>query len=165
MVDGVAGFVSAGFVEVDVAVVTVVAVVVVAGVAGVAGMVATGVDGLLTLPLVLLALLVAASPQAIPRALRPRTADNTNTFVILIRLLSISKLFNPVSRVRLMKHNRFCRELFLFPGKRENRNTRSFCQPKITKKITFFHIFFYILPADFGSLAQCPCSLSGAKKC
>jgi len=91
---------------------------------------------------VLFALLVAVPPQAIPRALRPKTAESTNTFFILLRLLSFSK--NIRSRFRGSADNTqpFCLELFLFQGKREHRNRRGFCQPKIVQKPSFFHLFF-----------------------
>ena len=79
---GVAGLVSAGFIVDEVAGAVVV---------GVAGAVVVGVAGFtLVLPFLLLA--AVSPPQAIPRALRPKTADNTNTFVILVRLLSFSKI-------------------------------------------------------------------------
>lgn len=85
---GVAGLVSAGFIVDEVAG-AVVAGVAGAVVAGVAGAVVVGVAGF-TLPFLLLA--AGSLPHAIPRALRPKTADNTNTFVILVRLLSFSKI-------------------------------------------------------------------------
>ena len=87
---GVAALVSAGFIVDEVAGAVVVGV---AGavVVGVAGAVVVGVAGFtLVLPFLLLA--AGSLPHAIPRALRPKTADNTNTFVILVRLLSFSKI-------------------------------------------------------------------------
>jgi len=133
-----AGLASAGFI-VDVAGAVVAGVAGVAGVvvAGVAGAVVVGVAGF-TLVLPLFALLATSLPQAIPRALRPKTADNTNTFVILVRLLSFSKIIQSCFQGSVDETQPFCRELFLFLGKRENRNTRGVCQPKIDKKITFF---------------------------
>ncbi len=89
-VAGVAALVSAGFMVDEVAG-AVVAGVAGAVVAGVAGAVVVGVAGLTAFVFVLFALLAGASPQAIPRALRPKTADSTIPFVILIRLLSFSK--------------------------------------------------------------------------
>ena len=86
---GVAGLVSAGFIVDEVAG-AVVAGVAGAVVAGVAGAVVVGVAGFTLVPFLLLA--AVSPPQAIPRALRPKTADNTNTFVILVRLLSFSKI-------------------------------------------------------------------------
>lgn len=149
MVDGVAGFTSV-FAGVAAAGVAGVVVVGVAGVAGVAGVVTTGV-ALLTLTLVLFALLAASGPQAIPRALRPKTADNTNAFVILIRLLSFSKLFNPVSRVRLMKHNRFDENSFFFSANVRIERREAFVNLKSLKKSLFFIYFFTIYQATFTS--------------
>jgi hypothetical protein len=75
-------------------------------------------------------LLVAASPQAIPRAPRLKTAESKITFFILLKTPAyLSQRIYPVSRARLILHSRFCHELFLFQGKRHYRNTQSDSQP------------------------------------
>lgn len=114
------------------------------GVAGATGVAATGVAGLTALVFVLFALLAGASPQAIPRALRPKTADNTIPFVILIRLLSILKVFNPVSRARLMKHNRFASNSFFFSANERIEIHKAFVNLKSIKKSLFLKYFLTI---------------------
>ena len=67
----------------------------------------------------LLALLLAASPQAMPRALRPRTVESTSTFFILIlRLLSILKDRLTLVRPSADLTQPFLPETLSFSGKR-----------------------------------------------
>lgn len=86
---------------------------------------------------VLFVLLAAGAPQAIPRALTPKTAESTNTFVILLRLLSFSKNIKSRFRGSADDTQPFRLELFLFQDKGENRNLRRLCQPKIGQKTPF----------------------------
>jgi hypothetical protein len=60
--------------------------------------------------------LLAASPQAMPMALRPRTVESTITFFILFRLLNLSQRFFLLltQKNRPIEHGRLCLELFLF---------------------------------------------------
>ncbi len=91
----VAGFAAAGLAAAGVAGVAGVVVAGVAGavVAGVAGFVVAGVAGFT------LVLLLAASPQAIPRALNVRTAESAIVFFIFLILLSFSKIRSKVYRL------------------------------------------------------------------
>ena len=90
----VAGFAAAGLAAAGVAGV---AGVVVAGVAGVAGVVVAGVAGFVVAGVAgFTVLLLAVSPQAIPRALNVRTAESAIVFFIFLILLSFSKIRSKV---------------------------------------------------------------------
>lgn len=93
-----------------------------AGAVSAAGMLVAGVfAGLTAFALLagLFALLAGASPpQAMPRALRPRTVESAITFFIsLLRLLFLLKVF---SRFRELgrSNTAFCSKLFLSQSKR-----------------------------------------------
>lgn len=105
---------------------------------------------------VLFALLLAVPPQAIPRALRPKTAENTNTFVILLGLLSFSKNINFRFRSSVDETQPFCLKLFLFRSNRENRNPRDLCQPKIDRKPHFLHLLFWFSLPVLRDSFVCP---------
>jgi hypothetical protein len=89
--------------------------------------------GLLTLTLVL----VAASPQAMPRALMPRTAESAITFFICLQTPDLSQRYIFISSHRPIKHGRFCHELFHFQGKRKYSNLPYISQPKKQEKWMF----------------------------
>ena len=115
--------------------------------AGVAGA-AVGVAGFIAL----VVLLAAGPPQAIPRALRPKTVESTNTFVILLRLLSFSKnIKNPVSRVRLMKHNRFVLNSFFFKTNERIEIREDFVNLKSIKN----HLFLNYFLQEFSRFIEC----------
>jgi hypothetical protein len=59
-------------------------------------------------------LLLAASPQAIPKALIARTVESTITFFIFITNSYLSQRICLLPGVRQILHRRFCPELFLF---------------------------------------------------
>lgn len=91
--------------------------VVFAGVIAGAG-VLTGATFTAILLALLAVVLVGASPQAIPRALNPRTVENTITFVILFKTPIFTQRIKPVARHRPIVTQPFYREIFLSQGKR-----------------------------------------------
>jgi hypothetical protein len=66
--------------------------------------------------------LFAASPQAIPRALNPRTVESTITFVILFKTPNLTQRIKTCFQASADRTQPFCPELFPFQGKRYYRN-------------------------------------------
>ena len=93
--------------------------------------------------LALFAVLLAASPQAIPKALRPRTVESTITFVILFRTpIFLKEYLTSRFQGSADLTQPFCLELFLIQGKRQYSKRRGNSQLKIDKKWQFLKIFF-----------------------
>lgn len=81
---------------------------------------------------------VPASPQAIPKALRPSTVESTITFFILFyKLPSFSKINIKVLVAFGWSDTAVRPEFFLIQGKRQYSNTKRNSQPKIDKKPFF----------------------------
>lgn len=140
-----AGFMFDAGVAVVLAGFTFVAGTLVAGVfAGAMVMVFAGVattTGLLTL-----ALLAGVSPHAIPRALNPRTVESTITFFILIKDSYLSQSINFLfPGVRLIEHNRFAPNSFLFKANVNIVIREIIVNLKSTKTVIFKYFFSAIL--------------------
>jgi hypothetical protein len=75
---------------------------------GVDAVVFTIIELFALLAALLAVLFAGASPQAMPRAPRPRTAESAIAFFILFRLLIfLKKIYLFIARTRLIRHSRF----------------------------------------------------------
>ncbi len=86
--------------------------------------------------------LVPESPQAMPRALNPRTVESTITFVILITDSYLSQSINILfPGVRLIKHSRFALNSFLFKANVNIVIAEAIVNQKTTKTHYFLRFF------------------------
>jgi hypothetical protein len=104
----------------------------------------------------LAALLAGASPQAMPRALRPNAIESTITFFILFNDSYLSqRIISCRQELRLIEHSRFALNSFFFRANDKIGRAKGFVN-LFEQKNGFFKIFFQARVSTGTSSARLP---------